>query len=305
MLPPLRLSTGQRARPGRIAFVVAALPGVNLAELRRELGEMHSRLQNARATAGTGIDVYNAYIRWVNEAVEHLVRIVPTKTLDHLVLTTRYWSLQAQPDTATLQPVQQLLNVELAERDRAFAAAGADVDAEIRRWNQSPGMLTVLDTSFYITHPEKLEEADLAPLLGLRDQPIRLVVPILVVDELDGLKRAGGSQTRWRAAYSLAVIDRVLKVCSGPAMLRPADFSALALDTGEIPRGEVSLEVLFDPPGHSRLPIADDEIVARALAVQGSAGRSVQFVTYDTAQSFRARQTGLEVVKLDAPLPAN
>jgi hypothetical protein len=147
--------------------VVAALPGVNLADLRRALSEVHTRLQNARATAGTGIDVYNAYIRWVNESAEHLVRIVPSSTLDHLVLTTRYWSLQAQPDTATLQPVQQMLYVELAERNRAFAAAVADVDAELRRWNQQPGLLTVLDTSFYITHLERLEEADLAPLLGV------------------------------------------------------------------------------------------------------------------------------------------
>lgn len=284
--------------------MVAALPGVNLADLRSALVEVSSRLQTARATVGTGIDVYNAYIRWVNEAATNLVRIVPTNTLDHLVLTTRYWSLQGQPDTGALQPVQLMLDVELAERDRALATAISDVDAEIRRWNQQPGALTVLDTSVYITHPDKLEEADFAPFLGLREVPIRVVVPILVIDELDSLKRSGDSRTRWRAAYSLAVLDRVLKVSTGPAVLRPADFSALTEETGGIPRGAVTLEVLFDPAGHARLPIADDEIVARALAVQSSAGRSVRFVTYDTAQSFRARQAGLEVFKLDAPLPA-
>lgn len=84
-------------------------------------------------------------------------------------------------------------------------------------------------------------------------------------------------------------------------MLRPEDFTAVTDQTGGIPRGAVTLEVLFDPAGHARLPIADDEIVARSLAVQGNAGRTVQFVTYDTAQSFRARHAGLEVIKLASP----
>ncbi len=51
---------------------------VNLADLGRALSEVHTRVQNARATTGTGVDVDNAYIRWVNEAAEYLVRIVPT-----------------------------------------------------------------------------------------------------------------------------------------------------------------------------------------------------------------------------------
>ena len=284
--------------------VITALPGVDLPDLRRALNEVHIRLQNARSTIGPGVDVYNAYIRWVNEAAEHLARLVPSRTLEHLVLTTRYWSLQNHPDTAALQPIQQLLHVELNERDRAFASAVDEVDAEVRRWTHSPGVLVVVDTSFFITHPEKLEDADLAPFLGLREQPIRVVLPILVIDELDNLKRSGDRHTRWRTSYSLAVLDRVLRSSTGPAVLRPEDFTAITSQTGGIPRGAVTLEVLFDPAGHARLPIADDEIVARALAVQGNAGRTVRFVTYDTAQSFRARHAGLEAIKLDSPQSA-
>lgn len=282
--------------------MVATVPSVALTDLSRALVEVQTRLVNTRATAGTGVDVYNAYIGWVNEAVQHLAWMVPTGTLDHLVLTTRYWSLQAQPGSAALQPVQQMMNVELAERDRAFSTALAEVHAEINRWNQHVGVLTVLDTSFYITHPDKLEEADFAPHLGLRGEPIRLVVPILIIDELDGLKRSGDKHLRWRAGYSLGVLDRVLRHSTGPAQLRAEDSAAITEGSGEIPRGAVTLEVLFDPPAHARLPIADDEIVDRALAVQASAERAVRFVTYDTAQSFRARHAGLDVHKLDIPM---
>lgn len=55
----------------------------------------------------------------------------------------------------------------------------------------------------------------------------------------------------------------------------------------------MTVELLFDPPGHRRLPINDDELVDRALAVQSLAGR----VTFDTGQASRARAAGLQVVK--------
>lgn len=58
------------------------------------------------------------------------------------------------------------------------------------------------------------------------------------------------------------------------------------------------LQLLFDPPGQVRLPIKDDEIVDRALAVEPLAGRKITLLTYDTGQSTRARNAGLQVVKL-------
>jgi hypothetical protein len=51
-------------------------------------------------------------------------------------------------------------------------------------------------------------------------------------------------------------------------------------------------------PGHTRLPINDDEIIDRALAIATLADRNVTLLTYDTGQSTRARSAGLLVVKL-------
>lgn len=62
------------------------------------------------------------------------------------------------------------------------------------------------------------------------------------------------------------------------------------------------MELLFNPPGHVRLPINDDESVDRALAVEPLAGRKVTLLTYDTGQSTRARNAGLQVVKLTRQL---
>jgi len=74
---------------------------------------------------------------------------------------------------------------------------------------------------------------------------------------------------RWRAGYTLAVLDRIL-----------------------------------DPNGHGRTrthhraPINDDEIVTRAIATRRALGRHINFVTHDTAQALRERNAGLDVTKL-------
>jgi hypothetical protein len=60
--------------------------------------------------------------------------------------------------------------------------------------------------------------------------------------------------------------------------------------------------MVFDSPGHVRLPITDDEIIDRALAIQPLAARDITLLTYDTGQSTRARNAGLHAIKL--PLSA-
>ena len=130
---------------------------------------------------------------------------------------------------------------------------------------------------------------------------VHVLVPMVVVDELDRLKESKDPDVRWRAGYTTAVLDRVFRRTTGPTRLHEEDASAV--DQKGIPlRGEVTIELLFDPPGHVRLPIADDEMIARAQAVMPLAARKVMLLTYDTGQSMRARAAGLPVVKLAKPI---
>jgi hypothetical protein len=225
--------------------------------------------------------------------------------LDRLVLTRRYELLLSAAGTSVadaeleVRLVDGLLDNELDQRTAAFGAAYAVLERLIKRWSR-PGVFVVADTSVFITHPDKLEETDFAPLVGVREEPIHLVVPVVIIDELDGLKHSKDNRTRWRAGYTLAVLDRVSEHNAATGLLRAEDFSAL--DTGGIPRGEVTIELLFDQPGHVRLPINDDEIIDRALAIEPLAGRAVTLLTYDTGQSTRARAAGARVRKLARPI---
>ncbi len=135
---------------------------------------------------------------------------------------------------------------------------------------------------------------------GRRYQPVHLLVPIVVVDELDRLKnKADKPYKRWRAGYTLGVFDRLFANGIGPETLRPGDPLP---QPDKPPVFEFSAEIVLDPPGHVRLPINDDELVDRTLAIQALAGRRVKLITFDTRQSTRARSAGLTVDKLTKPI---
>jgi rRNA-processing protein FCF1 len=281
--------------------LVSPRPGVRREDLLEVLRRLQYSVVDARnplIVADRSNPTVAAYLAWVKEAVKLLRNRVSAADLDRLVLTRRYWLLQSMV-TDVAAPVDALVATEIDERETAFRETYDALNEQIQRWSR-PGRFVVPDTSFYIEHPQKLDIADFAAELGARGDEIHLLVPIVVVDELDGLKKHNRTHTRWRARHTLAVLDRVLADGTGPARLRAADFSAL--EDGGIPRGEITVEIVFDPPGHARLPINDDEIIDRILAFQPLAGRDVTLLTYDTSQSTRARSEGVPVVKLDEPL---
>jgi PIN domain-containing protein len=286
-------------RDRRVRWPLTPLPGVTRELLFKNLQEVHRLAVNARGwTPG---NAHRTYLDWANTAIELLNTLVSPNDLERLVLTRRYWTLQAAtiPETDL---INHLVNVEFGERLRVIHQAALELRELIRRWSQ-PGIFAVADTSFYIHGPKKLDEVDLAEVVGSHTLPIHLIVPIIVVDELDRLKRSGARDVRGRAQVTLAVLDDRIGDVAEHGVLHPADHSALDKRTGDPITEEVTLEILFDPIGHTRLPIPDDEVVDRVVSVQALAGRPVRFVTCDTNQSFRARFAGLESLKIKPRSP--
>lgn len=272
---------------------VTPLPGVNRGQLQQTLRALQFAAGNARGER-TAVDRVVAYLEWANTAARQLRGQVRSADLDRLVFTQRHWILQSLAPNIVL-PAADLADLELEDREKDFAAAFDDLGGQIRRWSGA-GVVVVPDTSFFIMYEEKFDNVDYATLLQVREAPVQVVMPIIVVDELDRLKQAGHQHVRFRAAYTLAVLDRLFASATETALLRAEDFSALR--TGGIPRGAVSVELVLDPPGHTRLPINDDELIDRAVAVKALADRQVALLTCDTNQSMRARAAGLIAVKL-------
>lgn len=274
-------------------MLVTLAPHADPKIVRDDLLRLANDAGNLRATQ---YGIRRAYLTWATEAARLLRFKVSADDIDRLILTKRYWALWSHTlnvATSDGAELEQLVRTEIDDVELALGVARQALDEQIKRW-AFPAEFVVADSSFYVEAPKKLEDLVIADVLRFRGEPVHMLVPILVIDELDNLKRSSDRSVRWRAAHTLGQWSGLFTTSSMFARFRDQFRSS---EEHGFPRGPVTMEVVFDPPGHRRLPIADDEIVARAVAIQGLAGRNVTFVTYDTGQVMRARAAGLRVVQ--------
>jgi len=284
-------------------MLITPHPGANRDNLLKALQSVQGELSNLVSGAGNAQNAQErvlAYLKWTNSAVRMLGTQISPSDLNHLVLTDRYKLLLtvAGTMTGTDTPTKAFLNGlvarELEERVTAFNEAVKTLERQITRWSGYEQYI-VPDTSFYIHHPAKLEDLDPGSLLGDPHADFVVLVPMVIVDELDRLKETKDKLVRWRAGYTLAVLDRLFQKWDVRALLRQGGTDP---EPKVAPLGDAWIELLFEAPGHVRLPNSDDEIIDRALSVEPLLNRKVTLLTYDTGQSMRARNAGLRVVKL-------
>jgi hypothetical protein len=282
-------------------------PGVSPDNLLKTLRDRCNEVGNLRGGGGpdkTAQDRIRRYLEWATATVRHLAYQISAADIDRLVLSPGYDRLLAAStmigtDIGTQRVLNGMVSLELDQRIEAFETTITALQGQMARW-QGEGVFVAPDTSFYIEHDDKLQDADFRPVLGIQCEPVHVLVPIAVVDELDGLKRSKDAHTRWRAGHTLAVLDRIAAGSPpGPGTLRPQEYEGPGPDGFA---GQVTIEIVFDPPGRVRLPISDDEIISRIQALEPVAGRQIILVTYDTGQATRGRAAGLRVRKLGKPV---
>jgi predicted ribonuclease YlaK len=113
---------------------------------------------------------------------------------------------------------------------------------------------------------------------------VRPVIPLAVVEELDGKKYARRAEFQQRAREMLTLIDRY--VTASP----PDGYSQV--------RESVMVEVLPDEPGHLRMPSTDQEILERCEFLHQVTGNPATLITGDTGMRINARGRGINVFKL-------
>lgn len=285
-------------------MLITPRPGVNRDNLLKALQSVHTDVFNLRSGGGparTAHDRWLAYVEWTSSAVRMLGNQISGSDLNRLVLTERYRLLLGGAvgtltgtEIQVQRTVNGLVSLELDERVADFDAAIQGLRTQITRWSGNEHYV-MPDTSFYIHHQDKLENLDIGALMGDPHADFVVLVPMVIVDELDRLKETKDKQARWRSGYTVAVLDRLFERGVPRALLRKGETGPVAKVA---PLGDVWIELLFEPPGHVRLPNSDDEIIDRTLAVEPLANRKVTLLTYDTGQSMRARNAGLQIVKL-------
>jgi predicted ribonuclease YlaK len=118
-------------------------------------------------------------------------------------------------------------------------------------------------------------------------EDIRVVIPILVIDELDDAK---SDKIRGRARQTLKLLY---------GYFGQAGVESRVLRKRSTNSGQTSVELMLDVAGHQRLSRADDELIDRAGTLQGFIGRPVDFISFDTGAVLRAGAAGLRARRLE------
>jgi hypothetical protein len=282
------------------AMLVTLTPGVDRDRVLELLRQASVEIINNHGSK-------DDYVRWVMKTARMLRGPIAQADLEQLLLTPAFYRLVDPVMMGTPQGLW-LLEAELSDREALFTAAFETLQKQLDEWNAEAGkVLAVVDTSVFMSHPAWTRDDDptaviasipWAEELDAGSDDVLLVLPEVVIRELDRLKESGNQKLRYRASVTLAVIDKLLADPYNTVPIRPTDpdWEAVAA-RGEMPRGRVELRVFYDDPAHRPLPDPDAEVIDRARAVQTLAGNAVRLVTMDTGMGLNARRAMLMVSK--------
>jgi rRNA-processing protein FCF1 len=250
-------------------------------------------INDAVSLTAANSEVLPAYLGWAIRAVNELQRHLRSSDVDRLVRTPTFWSaLNLRPESpATVE----LINGELLARQDALRDALDSIESFRRRFLSLPeeSWLLIADTNVLIAHAESARDTDWHGMsrqhVRLFDT-VRLVIPLLVIDERDKLKDHGKDQTRTRARAMLKLIHSII----GDT---PGGRSVLQSSSEE--HGPVTIEILMESPTHVRLPRADDELVDVAARLRDMLGDRTVFTTFDTGADLRAAVKRIHHTRLE------
>lgn len=227
------------------------------------------------------------YVDWAFGAVQRLQPHISSHDLDRLVRTPTFWSIVSRGAGGDGE-----IHSERQAREEDLRTVLASLGAFKQRFENLRGgaVAVVVDTSLVMFLADSFAAVDWRAIVSRYVHPhtvIHLILPLVVVDELDNLKDRGHDKARGQARVAL----RLLHESTGGTPGRRGELQAEAPVSGR-----VTLEVLMESPERTRLPINDDEIVDVAARLRNMFGDRIITATCDTGFDFRAAAAGLKHV---------
>jgi PIN domain len=228
-------------------------------------------------------DRMDAFLSWCEDQarpqLEHLFE--PTEDLLG-ELESVYHRLALAPDMSE-RKLNGLLDREYALWDQRLR----QVEEELQRTKKLAdrvGAPVVLDTSVLMEGEPFLtfDWHTLDPILAAG--PVRLILPILAVDELDELLHDRDGARRQKARTATRELWHLHRT-------KPTEPVALP------GKSDVTIEIMVDGDWHQRRPNNDAEIIDQALQVQQMTGW-VLLASCDLRQLYRAGAAGLPAVQM-------
>jgi hypothetical protein len=279
------------------------------------LNEAITRLQNAvgahpsspaaeyvKALPGVEAQLGNAFDRqWVTETL-YTPRCWHLMGVAHLTLPEQDFQVFSTGDESELAEFERRQRVEIvrlgsannaADHERRFQIERleqmqADVNWLLNVFSKTPGTILVVDTNV-LMHAYALDEISWKKNLKIaRDETLRIMVPLAVVDELDRKKFEGGPSQLKKANDAIRSL-RALRGDAGPDIPSIRNAKDGTVFTLEIPRDDI---------GRKRSTVTDDEVRDFALFAEQIIGRPAKVIMWDMGAELRCKRSDLDVVWL-------
>jgi len=256
------------------------------ATLAQAIDALRTRAQALQSVLGEQHRL-DAYLGWVDETYRQLGNWLLPGQVEKLVETPRYWAVyRMEYSSYPHARVNQLLTREVDARRRALEELLTELERTQRRWQRSTSLIVVPDTNVLLHHRQELQDIAWPEAVGCRGD-VHLVIPLVVVTELDRLKR-GTKDVRTRARVTLRTLNQLL----------PDPDACIELRGPDEHHRKTTLEFLVDPLDHDQLTEPDSETIDRALYVAELSGRPVCVATADTGMRLLAKAHRLPTVLL-------
>ncbi|MEV0487286.1 PIN domain-containing protein [Streptomyces sp. NPDC050508] len=239
-------------------------------------------VRNGKAVASLRDD----YLNWVDTADRHFRNLFDDQGMVDALYSTAYWEIR-RITQATPQPYR-LVHAEIDNQLRRIEDALAQL-ARFRTFASHPGTIVVPDTSAFI-QGEIFTQLLWPKKMGIKGV-VRLVVPIIVIEQLDKLKDTGNSRAGDRARKVLKLLREQRRTVT-PGVPAPV-------------RAGVTVEIFLDDGWQHRHPIDDDEIIEQARVIQQMVPGEVTLACVDASMEFRALERGFKVFEVPPPAAAS
>ena len=242
------------------------------------VGQVRGQLGNTRS-GNSAADRKDSFLRWCdNWATPQLGNHFPDTEEIFTAIEETFRRLALAPPMSEYE-LNTMLARDWQAWDRRLERVGAELESR-RTFLAWPGRIVVLDTSALMEGVLFTRYDWHALDAGLAAGAVRLVVPILVIEELDGLKRTRDRQQKADAKEVL----RAMWILHGTAPTVPAALPQAA---------DVTIEVFLGGDWHKRRDNNDGEIIDQALAIQELTGQLAILATCDYNQGYRAAAPGV------------
>ncbi|HET6292229.1 MAG TPA: PIN domain-containing protein [Kribbella sp.] len=262
-----------------IPAILPAVRGEGVADVVRSIAAGASNLRGMSAGVRPA-DMVASYVRFVEQAERLLGAVFTVEAVADLLHTPAYWSLVGC-DPMAPRVISQVLT-ECERLERRLEDVQDKVRQNVERWVSPARTLVVPDTNIFLDPHHDVAAVDWQLAAGTTDG-VRVVIPLVVIYELDRSKRNGSKDTNTKARAALKWLSQHLRPRP------PAEPTPLTDGT--------TLEV-YVHEGPARPHDADGMIIQFAGQLDTLSGLATLLFTRDLSMRLRAEAHGLEVRQL-------